>query len=163
MRGTPMLVQILFVYFGLPGLVNELTGHAVNIQPLYAGIAALGLNSAAYVSEVYRATIGSIDKGQAEAARALGLGRVQTMIHVVLPQAFRIAVPPLGNEFITLLKDTSLLSVIAVTEIVRGGQIYIARTYAAFPGYLGIALTYLVMTVAISAMLRILERRLRVP
>ena len=163
MRGTPMLVQILFAYFALPSLISQVTGHSFDIQPLHAGIVALGLNSAAYVSEVYRSTIGSIDRGQSEAARSLGLNWRQAMRYVVLPQAFRIAVPPLGNEFITLVKDTSLLSVIAVNEIVKEGQIYIGRTYAAFPAYLGIALTYLLMTVTISALLRQLERRLRIP
>ncbi len=162
-RGTPMLVQILFVYFGVPAVVSGLTGHPFNIPPLVAGVAALGLNSAAYVSEVYRTAIGSIDRGQTEAAKALGLGRIQTMRHIVLPQAIRWAIPPLGNEFITLLKDTSLLSVIAVLEIVKQGQLYMARTYAVFPTYLAIAGVYLVMTITIATALRLLERKLRVP
>src|SRR5690606_36623423 len=123
-RGTPMLVQILFVYFGLPNLVSNITGGSFNIPPLLAGIVALGLNSGAYVLEIYRTAISSIDRGQAEAARALGLSRRQTFLYIIFPQAFRWAVPPLGNEFITLLKDTSLLSVISVSEIVYQGQIY---------------------------------------
>jgi polar amino acid transport system permease protein len=162
-RGTPMLVQILFVYFGVPALVSGVTGHPFNIPPLVAGIAALGCNSGAYVSEIYRTAIGSIDRGQTEAAKALGMTRTQTFRFVVFPQAFRWAIPPLGNEFITLLKDTSLLSVIAVLEVVKEGQLYMARTYAVFPTYLAIAIVYLVMTVTISVGLRQVERKLRVP
>jgi His/Glu/Gln/Arg/opine family amino acid ABC transporter permease subunit len=169
-RGTPMLVQILIIYFGIPGLVMSITGEPFstnetvnNYYPYIAGIVALGFNSAAYVSEVYRTAISSIDKGQTEAARALGLSRLQTMRHVVLPQAFRWAIPPLGNEFITLLKDTSLLSTISVIEVVRAGQLYTSRTAAVFPTYIGIALVYLVMTLVISFGLRALERKLKVP
>ena len=162
-RGTPMLVQILIAYFGVPSLVSSITDEPFDLNPYAAGIAALGLNSAAYVSEIYRTAIGNIDKGQTEAARALGLSWYQTMRHIILPQAFRWAIPPLGNEFITLLKDTSLLSVIAVLEIVKQGQLYMARTYAVFPTYLAIALVYLVMTLTITTGLRYLERKLKVP
>lgn len=162
-RGTPMLVQILLLYFGVPGLVSSITGEPFNVPVLVAGIAALGLNSGAYVSEVYRSAISSIDKGQHEAARALGLSRVQTMRFIVLPQAFRFAIPPLGNEFITLLKDTSLLSVIGVMEITMRGQLYMSRTYEAFTAFTGVAITYLAMTVTISLLLRRLERKLRIP
>lgn len=162
-RGTPMLVQILFVYFGIPSLVSAITGGMFNIPPLYAGIAALGLNSGAYVSEVYRTAIGSIDRGQTEAAKSLGMSSIQTMRYVVFPQAFRWAIPPLGNEFITLLKDTSLLSVIAVTEIVKMGDIYKSRTYAIFPTYLAVAIVYIILTLSISYSLRYVEKRLRIP
>jgi His/Glu/Gln/Arg/opine family amino acid ABC transporter permease subunit len=162
-RGTPMLVQILFAYFALPDLLLHLTGDRYVIPALGAGIAALGLNSAAYVSEVYRAAISAIDRGQTEAARALGLSRVQTLRYIVLPQAFRLAVPPLGNEFITLLKDTSLLSVISVSEILYNGQNYGARTYAVLPSYVGVALVYLALTIPTTSLLRVLERRLKVP
>jgi His/Glu/Gln/Arg/opine family amino acid ABC transporter permease subunit len=169
-RGTPMLVQILIAYFGVPGLVMSITGEPFSTNetfndyfPYIAGIAALGFNSAAYVSEIYRTAIGNIDKGQSEAARALGLSRFQTLRHIVLPQAFRWAIPPLGNEFITLLKDTSLLSAISVIEVVRAGQLYTARTAAVFPTYIGIALVYLAMTLVVSYGLRTLERKLKVP
>ena len=169
-RGTPMLVQILFLYFGVPGLVSGLTGRPFTLGPLLdeyyayiAGVAALGLNSAAYVSEIYRATIGGVDRGQAEAAKALGLSPVQVFRYVVFPQALRVAVPPLGNEFVTLLKDTSLLSVIAVAEVVKHGEIYRARTFAVFPTYLAVAIVYVAMTVTITAGLRVLERKLTIP
>ncbi|MDB5294950.1 MAG: amino acid transporter permease protein, partial [Phycisphaerales bacterium] len=105
----------------------------------------------------------SIDRGQTEAAKALGLTAAQTFRHVVFPQAFRVAVPPLGNEFVTLLKDTSLLSAIAVAEVVKQGEIYRARTYAVFPTLLAVALVYVAMTVTITASLRVLERKLRIP
>ncbi len=162
-RGTPMLVQILFLYFGVPSLVSTVTGNPWNISPILAGILALGFNSAAYVSEVFRTAIGSIDKGQYEASRALGLTRFQTFRYVVLPQAFRWAIPPLGNEFITLLKDTSLLSVIGVAEILKEGQLYAARTYAIFPTYVGIAIVYIILTLSIANVLRFVERKLKVP
>jgi len=162
-RGTPMLVQILFLYFGLPSLISAISGRPWSIDPILAGILALGFNSAAYVSEVFRTAIGSLDKGQTEAARALGLNRLQTFRFVVLPQAFRWAIPPLGNEFITLLKDTSLLSVIGVAEILKEGQLYAARTYAIFPTYIGIAIVYIVLTLSIANVLRYVERKLKVP
>ncbi|QOV90489.1 ABC transporter permease subunit [Humisphaera borealis] len=162
-RGTPMLVQILFVYFGVPSLISSLTGSPFNPDPIIAGTLALGFNSAAYVSEIYRATLGSIDRGQNEAACALGLSPVQRFRYVIFPQAFRIAIPPLGNEFVTLLKDTSLLSVIAVMEIVKAGQLYMSRTYAVFPTYLAIALVYVILTLAITNILRVVERRMKLP
>lgn len=169
-RGTPMLVQILFLYFGVPGLVSGITGRPFTLgpaldeyYPYVAGVTALGLNSSAYVSEIYRATLGAVDRGQTEAAKALGLSAGQTFRFVVFPQAFRVAVPPLGNEFVTLLKDTSLLSVIAVAEVVKEGEIYRARTYAVFPTYLAVALVYVAMTVTITAGLRVLERKLKIP
>ena len=170
-RGTPLLVQILFLYFGVPALVIELTGRPFSFgisfnghewvqDAIVAGTLACGLNSGAYLSEIYRAALRSIDGGQAEAARSLGLGRLATFRHVVAPQALVRALPPMGNELITLLKDTSLLSVIAVTEIVRTGQLYAARTYAVFPTYLAIAATYFVLVFTVSRLVNLLDRRL---
>lgn len=162
-RGTPMLVQILFVYFGIPSLISSLRGAPFNPDPIASGTLALGLNSAAYVSEIYRAVLSSIDRGQNEAACALGFSPVQRFRYIIFPQAFRIAIPPLGNEFITLLKDTSLLSVIAVMEIVKAGQLYMARTYAVFPAYLAVALVYVLLTLTITNILRVVERRMKLP
>jgi His/Glu/Gln/Arg/opine family amino acid ABC transporter permease subunit len=162
-RGTPMLVQILFVYFGIPALISTLRGSPFNPDPIVAGTLALGLNSAAYVSEIYRAALNSIDRGQTEAGCALGFSSVQRFRYIIFPQAFRVALPPLGNEFVTLLKDTSLLSVIAVMEIVKAGQLYMARTYAVFPAYLAIALVYVLLTLGITSVLRIVERRMKLP
>lgn len=162
LRGTPLLVQILFIYFGVPNLLRELLGGVYAMHPLVAGGIAFSLNSGAYMAEIFRGGIQSIDHGQMEAARSLGLNYTQSMRHVILPQAFRRIIPPLGNEFIILLKDTSLLSTIAVTEIVKQGQLYIARTYAAFPTYLAIAVVYLVMTITISKLFRTLEQRMSI-
>lgn len=162
-RGTPLFVQVLFIYFGIPGLISGVTGGPFNINPFVAGIAALALNGAAYLSEIFRAGINSVDKGQWEASRSLGLSKAKTFIHVVLPQAFRQSLPPMGNDFITLIKDTSLLSVIAVSEIVMRGQNYIATTYAAFPTYLAIAITYLLITTPLSRFVGNLEKRINTP
>jgi polar amino acid transport system permease protein len=162
-RGTPLLVQILFIYFGIPGLVNSLTGEPCNIDPLVAGMIAFGLNSGAYLCEIYRAGIESVDRGQWEAAHSLGMTSRQAFLSVILPQAFRRSLPAAGHDFIILIKDTSLLSVIAVTEITKEGQLFIARTYAAFPAYIAIALTYLLITFTVSRALRALERRLATP
>lgn len=162
-RGTPLLVQILFIYFGLPSLINSITGHPANINPFVAGIIAFSLNGAAYLSEIFRAGINSVDKGQWEAARSLGFSRSGTFFSVILPQAFRQSLPPMGNDFITLIKDTSLLSVIAVSEITMEGQNYIARSYAAFPTYVAIALTYLILTFSLSRFFAWLEKRFRLP
>ena len=105
-RGTPMLLQIFFVFFGVPQLFYTITGTPLNLDPVVTGIIALGINSAAYVAEIVRGGIQSIDKGQMEAARSLGLNYQQAMRHVILPQAFRNIIPALGNEFIVMLKDS---------------------------------------------------------
>ncbi|CAA6676946.1 Unannotated [Lentimonas sp. CC19] len=159
-RGTPLLVQILIVYFGLPGLILGLTGQRFPIDPILAGVIAFSLNSGAYVAEIFRAGIQSIDRGQMEAARSLGMGHVMAMRLIILPQAFRRIIPPLGNEFIVLLKDSSLLSVIGVSELLMAGKLYAARTFAPFPTYIGIALVYLVMTVTLSRLVALSERKL---
>lgn len=161
-RGTPLLVQILLIYFGIPGIVREITGEAFRMDPLLAGIIACSLNSGAYVAEIFRAGIQSIERGQMEAARSLGMTKNQAMRYIILPQAFKRIVPPLGNEFIVLLKDSSLLSVIGVHELTRQGQLYIARTFASFPTFLSIAFVYLIMTLTISRLVAYTERRLGV-
>lgn len=161
-RGTPLLVQILFLYFGVPALISTVGGGSFSFDPIVAGILACGLNSAAYQSEIFRSAIRSIDKGQTEAARSLGMTSVQTFWHVIRPQAMFRALPPLGNDFIMLLKDTSLLSVIAVTEIVRVGQLYAARTYAVFPTYLAIAVTYFALVFIASRLIGLMERKMGV-
>ncbi|MBW4673281.1 MAG: ABC transporter permease subunit [Desmonostoc geniculatum HA4340-LM1] len=129
-RGTPLLVQIFMIYFGLPAILQEL-GLTFSFDRLVAGVIALSLNSAAYIAEVVRAGIQSIEVGQSEAAQSLGLSSVQTMSYVIFPQAFRRMIPPLGNEFISLLKDTSLVSVIGFEELLRKGQLIVADSYRA--------------------------------
>lgn len=162
LRGTPLLVQIFIIYFGVPNLLNVIFNHQFPINVYVAGIMACGLNSGAYVAEIVRAGIQSIDRGQTEAARSLGMTSWQTMRYVVLPQAFKRIIPPLGNEFIAMLKDTSLLSVIGIEELTRKGQLFIAVTFAPFPVYSGVLLVYLTMTLTISRLVSMMERRLAV-
>jgi arginine/lysine/histidine/glutamine transport system substrate-binding/permease protein len=144
-RGTPLLVQIFMIYFGIPALVQEL-GLNFTLDRFVAGIIALTLNSAAYIAEIIRAGIQSIETGQGEAAESLGLSSLQTMIYVIFPQAFRRMIPPLGNEFISLLKDTSLVAVIGVEELFRRGQLIVAENYRPFEIYGTVAVVYLCLT-----------------
>ena len=152
-RGTPMLVQIFLIYFALPMVIGE------RINPFVAAVAACSINSGAYVSEIFRAGIQSVDKGQMEAGRSLGLSWMQTMRYVILPQAFKHVIPPLGNEFISMTKETSLVSVIGFEELTRRGQLIIAKTYGSFEICLTVAAIYLVMTLTIARLVSYLERR----
>lgn len=161
-RGTPLLVQIFIIYFGIPNLFKVVLGHQYPINAYAAGIIACGINSGAYVAEIVRSGIQSIDRGQTEAARSLGMSSAQTMRYIVLPQAIKRIIPPMGNEFIAMLKDTSLLSVIGIEELTRKGQLFIAVTFAPFPIYSGVLLMYLTMTLSISRFVGILERRMAV-
>ncbi|MEA4883387.1 MAG: amino acid ABC transporter permease [Clostridia bacterium] len=154
-RGTPLLVQLFLVYFGLPSIIRR------PVQPFIAAVAAMSINSGAYVAEIVRAGIQSIDRGQTEAARSLGLTSAQSMRYIIFPQAFRRIIPPLGNEFIALLKDSSLVSVIALEELLRKGQVVITRTFRPFEVYSVIALIYLVMTLFISKLVNWSERKLK--
>lgn len=158
-RGTPLLVQIFMVYFGLPALANNLNWE-LSFERWAAGILALGLNVAAYIAEIVRAGIQSIQKGQWEAAESLGLSGFQAMRYVIFPQALRRMLPALGNEFITLLKDTSLVAVIGYEELFRKGQLIVANNYRAFEIYTAVAIGYLIMTVLASQGFHWLERRL---
>lgn len=155
-RGTPLMVQVMFLYFGLPLLLE------MRVPPLAAGIAAIGLNSGAYIAEIVRGAIQSIDKGQTEAARSIGLTRLQSMLFVIWPQAFKRMIPPLGNQFIISLKDTSLLVVIGVGELTRQGQEIIAYNFRAFEVWLTVAIMYLILTVTIAKLLNLYERRMRI-
>jgi len=154
-RGTPLLVQLFLVYFGLPTLIGR------PVPPFIAAISAMGINSGAYVAEIVRAGIQSIDRGQTEAARSLGLTSSQTMQYIIFPQAFRRIIPPLGNEFIAMLKDSSLVSVIALEDLLRKGQVVITRTFRPFEVYTVVALIYLVMTFVISKLVSWSERKLK--
>ena len=143
-RGTPLLVQIFLIYFALPMIIGE------RINPFVAAVAACSVNSGAYVAEIFRAGIQSVDKGQMEAGRSLGLSWMQTMRYIILPQAFKHVIPPLGNEFISMTKETSLVSVIGFEELTRRGQLIIAKTYGSFEIWLTVAFIYLVMTFTIA-------------
>lgn len=152
-RGTPLLVQIFLIYFALPMAIGQ------RVEPFIAAVAACGINSGAYVSEIFRAGIQAIDVGQMEAGRLLGLTWWQTMRFIILPQAFKNILPPLGNEFIAMLKDSSLVSVIGFEELTRRGQLIIAQTYGSFEIWMTVAVLYLIMTMAISRIVAFLEKR----
>ena len=155
-RGTPLMVQLMFLYFGLPLVTGG------RIPPLVAGVTAIGVNSGAYIAEVVRGAIESIDKGQMEAARSMGLRHLQALYYVIWPQAFRRMIPALGNQFIVSIKDTSLLVVIGVGELTRRGQETIAVNFRALEVWLAVALIYLAMTLSLSKILNIVELKLRV-
>lgn len=152
-RGTPLLVQTFIIFYGLPSLIQR------PIPAYFAAVLALSINSGAYVGEIVRAGIQSLDKGQWEAATSLGMSGYQTMKHIILPQAFRRILPPLGNEFIALLKDSSLVSVIALEELVRKGQVIIGRTFRPFEIWFAVAVIFFVMTFIVSRFVDLLERR----
>ena len=156
-RGTPLLVQIFMIYFGIPALSQNL-GFEFNFDRFVAAILALSLNAAAYLAEIVRAGIQSIDIGQREASESLGLGPIQTMRYVIFPQAFRRMIPPLGNEFITLLKDTSLVAVIGYEELFRRGQLIVAQNYRSFEIFITVALVYLILNTLSSQAFILLER-----
>lgn len=153
LRGTPLLVQIFLVYFALPALIHH------QVDAFFAAVFACSINSGAYVAEIFRGGIESIDRGQMEAGRSLGMNWWQTMRFVILPQAFKRIIPPLGNEFIAMLKDSSLVSVIGFEELTRRGKLIIARTYASFEIWLSVAFIYLIMTFAVARLVGLLERR----
>ena len=155
-RGTPLLVQIFLFYFALPVITGQ------RIDPFIAAISACGINSGAYVAEIFRAGSQSVDEGQMEAGRSLGMTWLQTMRYIIVPQAFKRVIPPLGNEFIAMLKDSSLVSVIGFEELTRRGQLIIAKTYGSFEIWMSVAVIYLVMTLTISRFVAYLERRCRV-
>lgn len=152
-RGTPLLVQLMILYYGLA------IGMGVDLNASMAGVIGLGMYSGSYVSEIVRGAIVSISKGQMEAGRSLGLSHSQTMRKVILPQAFQRMIPPLGNEFIALTKNSSLLSVITVPEIMRAGNSIVSQNFRYFEFYIAIAVMYFVVNFGISQVIRFLESR----
>ncbi|AKM03443.1 MULTISPECIES: amino acid ABC transporter permease [Burkholderia cepacia complex] len=156
MRGTPLLVQMFVVYYGLPDL-------GITLDPTTAGIFTLTLNAGAYLSESMRGAILGIGRGQWAAAHSLGLTHMQTLRHIVCPQALRLAVPSLGNTLISLIKDTSLVSVITVTELLRSTQEAIAATFQPLPLYLAAAAIYWVLSTLLTRLQGRVETRLSLP
>ncbi len=150
-RGTPMVVQLLICYF----IIMQ------SLDKVVVAILAFGINSGAYQAEILRAGIMSIDPGQMEAGRALGLGYWKTMLRIVLPQAVRNVLPALGNEFIVLMKDTSIVGYIALCDLAKGGDIIRSQTYSVYTPYLTVAAVYLVLVMTFTALLGRLERHLR--
>lgn len=154
LRGTPVLVQAIWIYFALPLIINY------TLPSLVAGIIVIALNSGAYIAEIVRGAVQSVDKGQMEAGRSLGMGKHVTMLNVIWPQAFKRMIPPLGNQFIISIKDTSLLSVILVPELIFQGRMIAASHFNAVEIYTTVAVFYLVITLTLSKALSILEKRL---
>ena len=152
-RGTPVVVQLLIIYFVIFG--------SVDFSKVVVAVLAFGINSAAYVAEIFRSGIMSIDKGQFEAGRSLGFNYAQTMIYIIMPQAFKNVLPALGNEFIVLLKETSVSGYIALQDLTKGGDIIRSRTYNAFMPLLAVAAIYLIMVMIFTKLVNALERRLR--
>ena len=159
-RGTPMLLQILFFYLAVPLIIQSITGERFNADPFICGLIALSINSGAYSTELIRSGIQGVDKGQWEACETIGMNYIQTMRHVILPQAFKRIVPPIVSEFITLIKDSSLISCIGVSELLLRTQVMGAN----YSNYLVPLVTagcmYLAMTLSVSYFARRLERKL---
>lgn len=151
-RGTPMVVQLLIIYFVIFG--------SVNISKVLVAVIAFGLNSAAYVAEIVRSGIMSVDNGQFEAGASLGFGYTKTMISIILPQALRNILPALGNEAIVLLKETSVSGYIALEDLTKGGDIIRSNTYEAFLPLIAVAAVYLIMVIIMSSLVSRLERKL---
>ncbi|MBB6451130.1 glutamine transport system permease protein [Geomicrobium halophilum] len=154
LRGTPLLAQIFFFHFGIPNLLG------FNLDALVSAIVVIAINSGAYIAEIVRGGVQSVDQGQIEAGRSLGLNSRQTMRYIIWPQALKIMIPPFGNQFIISLKDTSLLSSIAVAELMYQAQTYSSITFDAFEAYFMVCLFYLMITIPASLLLRYTERRL---
>ena len=152
-RGTPVVVQLMIIYFIIFG--------SVDISKVVVAIVAFGINSGAYVAEIFRSGIMSIDNGQFEAGRSLGFNYAQTMMYIVMPKAFKNVLPTLCNEFISLLKETSVSGYIALQDLTKGGDIIRSRTYDAFMPLIAVALIYLAMVMIFTKLVSLLERRLR--
>lgn len=151
-RGTPLLVQLFIVYYGLPT-------YGIRLDPFTAGFLTLGVHYGAYLSEVYRAGILAVDRGQWEAAASIGMHRHTVLREIILPQAIRTILPPIGNYFISMLKDSALVATISVAELLRTGQLRVAVTFRAMDIYLMVAAIYLAMSYPLSLLIRALEKR----
>ena len=160
-RGTPMLVQAFYFYFALPQLVQAVTGSQFRITVFTASLVTLALNAGAYISEIFRGSIESVNKGQMEAGRSLGLNKFQTMRYIIIPQAFKSILPPLGNEFIVLIKETSIVGYVGMSDLTRVANQMTSKLFDVFTPLLGIAFIYFVLTKVLSILLAKLERRLR--
>ena len=153
-RGTPMLIQITFIFYILPEL-------GITLPRFWAAVVAIGMNSSAYVSQIIRSGIASVSIGQTEAAQTLGLNSMQTTRYIVLPQAIRIILPALGNEFITLIKDSSLAMVIGVRELYKEGSLIRSYTYDAISVYFALGIIYLILTSSMAMFVSYLEKRMQ--
>lgn len=159
-RGTPMLVQAFYFYFALPQLVQSLTGTQFRIDIFTASLVTLSMNAGAYISEIFRGSIEAVPKGQMEASRSLGLSYAKTMQKIILPQAVRICLPSLVNQFIITLKDSTILYAIGLAEIMNKAKIYVGRTMESFATYTWVAIFFLAIVTVLSLVSRYVERRM---
>lgn len=160
-RGTPMLVQAFIVYFGFPQLVQMSIDPDFTLSAFAAGMITLSLNAGAYLAEIFRGGINAVDIGQTEAARSLGLSSFRTMMRVVLPQAIKISIPSMVNQFIITIKDTSILSVISLADIMNRARVYVGSTYQFFSTYTLVAVYYLVIISILMLISKYVEKKLR--
>ncbi len=162
-RGTPIIVQAMFLYFAFPMLVKAVTDiERFRIEALTAAVITIVVNAGAYIAEIVRGSVISVNKGLLEAGMSLGISRFQLIVHIIGPIAFRRMIPPLGNQFIISLKDTSLFIVIGVGELTRQGQEIMASNFRALEIWLTVAVMYLIMTTVLAMSLRHLERRMKI-
>ena len=152
-RGTPMMVQAMIIYFGVFDM-------GLQWDPFVAGLVVISINTGAYMAEIIRGGIQSVDKGQMEAARSIGMTRAQAMKLIVIPQALKIVLPSFGNEFVSLIKETSVLSDVGVVEILRKGALWNAATFNTFEAYIGVALVYMLLTIPSSKLVKHLEKKM---
>ena len=159
-RGTPMLVQALLMAYGIPQVIQMANPTFKWPDLVIPAIIVCGMNSAAYMAEVIRSGIQAIDKGQMEAARTLGMSHGMAMRLIIIPQAIRIILPAFCNEFVTLIKETSVLGFVGVPEILRQGQLWNASVFQPFPAYIGVALAYMILTIPLSKLINGYERKM---
>ncbi len=161
-RGIPLLVQLFYIYYALPPLINKtFLGQVIHLNGPASAVLAMTICYGAYEAEIFRAGIQSIPKGQMEAALALGMSRAQAIWKVILPQTVKVILPPIGNEFIALLKDSSLVSILAVSDLLRRGREYASTSFNYFESYTVVALIYLVLTLFFSRLVALMEDRLK--
>jgi His/Glu/Gln/Arg/opine family amino acid ABC transporter permease subunit len=159
-RGTPMLVQAFYIYFAIPQLIQAFTGAPFRIEIFTAGVLTLSMNAGAYISEIFRGSIEAVNVGQMEAARSLGLSYAKSMQKIILPQAVRICLPSLVNQFIITLKDSTILYAIGLPEIMNQAKVYVGRTMRSFATYTWVAIFFLAIVTVLSLISRMVERRL---
>lgn len=158
-RGTPMIVQAFIVYFGMPQLIQKIVEPSFRLDAFTAGVITLSLNAGAYLSEIFRGGIQAVNKGQKEAARSLGMSEARTLFKIVLPQAFKVALPSMVNQFIITIKDTSILSTIGLADIVNKAKIYVGKSYQFFATYIFVAVYYLIVISILMVVSKYLEKR----